>query len=141
RPDGSLRGAVMTFRDETDRVRREEEAEQTAHFRERFIGILGHDLRSPLTAILASAGLLLRQRDSSDASLAAAARISSSAERMGRMISDLLDFTQARLGGGLALHRKPSDLAEVARACVDAASAANPTRRISRHVQGGSRRE
>src|SRR5207253_896374 len=35
RSDGSLRGAVSTFRDETDRVRHEQEAEQAAHFRER----------------------------------------------------------------------------------------------------------
>jgi signal transduction histidine kinase len=28
-----------------------------------FIGILGHDLRNPLNAILLSAGSMLRQRD------------------------------------------------------------------------------
>ena len=134
--DGSLRGAVVTFRDETERVHREVEQQQAAHFRERFIGILGHDLRSPLSAILASAALVLRQRDAPDRALAAAARITSSAERMARMISDLLDFTQARLGGGLALSRKPSDLGEVARAVVDEVSAANPSRSIELEVLG-----
>src|SRR5579859_1147028 len=136
RPDGSLRGAVSTFRDETERVRREHEVEQSAHFRERFIGILGHDLRSPLTAILASAGLVLRQRDLADPVLAAAARITSSAERMGRMISDLLDFTQARLGGGLAVVRKPCDLGDVVRNCVDEALAATPGRAIEVSTEG-----
>jgi PAS domain-containing protein len=55
RSDGSLRGAVVTFRDETERVHHEVEQQQAAHFRERFIGILGHDLRSPLSAIMAGA--------------------------------------------------------------------------------------
>ncbi len=139
RPDGSLRGAVVTFRDETERVQREEETQQAAHFRERFIGILGHDLRSPLTAILASAGLILRHKDSGDPVLAAAARITGSAERMGRMISDLLDFTQARLGGGLALKRRWCDLGEVAGAVVDEVGAADPSRKISLHLEGETR--
>ncbi|MCA1825912.1 MAG: ATP-binding protein [Myxococcales bacterium] len=136
RADGSLRGAVATFRDETERVRQEKETEQSAHFRERFIGILGHDLRTPLTAILASAKLVMRLRDLPDPALAAAARISSSAERMGRMIADLLDFTEARLGGGLTVKRKPGDLRDSVRACVDEVSAANPGRTIDVEVEG-----
>ena len=136
RPDGSLRGAVVTFRDETERQRHEEEAKQTAHFRERFIGILGHDLRSPLTAILASAALLLRQRDLPATAVAAAKRVAGSAERMGRMISDLLDFTQARLGGGIALLRKPADLGEVAQAVVDEVGAAHAGRSVTLDIQG-----
>ncbi len=139
RSDGSLRGAVSTFRDETERVRHEQEVLQTAHFRERFIGILGHDLRTPLTAILGSAMLVLRQRALPDPVLASAARINASAERMGRMISDLLDFTQARLGGGLALERKPGDLAAVAQGAVDEALAANPGREVLLAVDGDSR--
>jgi signal transduction histidine kinase len=136
RSDGSLRGAVVTFRDETERQRHEEEAKQTAHFRERFIGILGHDLRSPLTAILASAALLLRQRDLPATAVAAAKRVAGSAERMGRMISDLLDFTQARLGGGIALLRKPTDLGEVAEAVVDEVVSAHAGRIVTLDVQG-----
>jgi signal transduction histidine kinase len=141
RSDGQLRGAVSTFRDETERFQHEQEVQQTAHFRERFIGILGHDLRTPLTAILGSAGIVLRQRDLPDPVLASAARIASSAERMGRMISDLLDFTQARLGGGLAIQRKPCDLGEVVRIAVDEALAANPGRAIQVVTEGATRGE
>jgi signal transduction histidine kinase len=138
RADGTQRGAVVTFRDETERQRHEEETRQAGHFRERFIGILGHDLRSPLTAIVASAGLLLRQRDLAPGSLAAATRIASSAERMGRMIRDLLDFTEARLGGGLAVVRRPSDLREVAQAVIDEVTAAHSDCTVVLDVQGDS---
>jgi signal transduction histidine kinase len=138
RPDGAQRGAVVTFRDETERHKHEEEARMTGHFRERFIGILGHDLRTPLTAIGASAGLLLRRRDLPADAIAVARRISGSAERMGRMISDLLDFTQARLGGGIQVVRKSCDLREVARATVDEVMAASPPCPISLDVQGNT---
>ena len=136
RSDGSLRGAVVTFRDETERVHHDVEQEQAAHFRERFIGILGHDLRSPLSAIMAGAGMILRQREAPDRLLAAAARISFSGERMARLISDLLDFTQARLGGGIAIHRKQTDMGEVARGVVEEISAANPVRPIALRIEG-----
>jgi signal transduction histidine kinase len=139
RADGRRRGVVVTLRDETERELREEEVRKTAVFRERFIGILGHDLRSPLTAVVASASLIQRQRDASPVVKASAARISSSADRMARMIADLLDFTQARLGGGLAVQRRPCDLVEVARAAVDEILAANPDRQI-RLVQEGETR-
>jgi signal transduction histidine kinase len=135
-PDGSSRGAVVTFRDETDRMLREREAEQAAHFRERFMGILGHDLRTPLTSILAGAGLLLRDEGASATVRASASRIEGSAKRMRRMISDLLDFTDARLGGGLPLQRRPCDLGEVARAVADEISAASPDRVIALDVSG-----
>ena len=85
--------------------------------------------------------MLLRQRDLPDPVLASAARISSSAERMGRMISDLLDFTQARLGGGMALERKPADLRPVVQAAVDEALAANPGREVLLAVDGDTRGE
>jgi signal transduction histidine kinase len=136
RADGSLRGAVATFRDETERIRRDAAEKQAAHFRERFIGILGHDLRSPLSAILASAGVVLRQHGAPEVSLGAAARIKSSAERMARMISEVLDFTQARLGGGIPLHRRPTDLGEIARAVTAEVLAVKPARNIAVEVKG-----
>jgi signal transduction histidine kinase len=133
--------AEMAEREQLEKERRElsqviEQARVAAHFRERFIGILGHDLRSPLTAISASAALLQRMPDLSAPAQVATARIASSADRMGRMIRDLLDFTQARLGGGLSVVRKPCDVAEVARAVVDEVHAAKPDRAIHLDLHG-----
>src|SRR5258706_6993506 len=39
---------------------REARSEETNGFRDHFVGIVGHDLRNPLTAIVTSAQLLLR---------------------------------------------------------------------------------
>lgn len=90
-----------------------------AEFRELFIGILGHDLRNPLAAILIFAGLLLRRGRLDDQDTKCVSQIVRSAQRMGRMITQLLDLTRARLGGGLPVEVKPTDLHEVCRTVVE----------------------
>jgi PAS domain S-box-containing protein len=95
-----------------------EQLTRTVRFSEMFVGILGHDLRNPLSAIAASAGVLARRADCERISKPAT-RILSSAARMGRMIDQLLDFTRIRLGKGLPLERKTVDLQEVCRIAGD----------------------
>lgn len=88
---------------------------QTLHLNEIFMGILGHDLRDPLNAIMLNAQLLKTIDDPLARDLASS--ITRSGQRMGRMIQDLLDVTRTRLGGGLEAVRKPGSLFEA----VDAA--------------------
>lgn len=90
------------------------ELERAVRFSEMFVGILGHDLRNPLSGITAAASLLLRRADS-DRVAKPASRILSSADRMSRMIDQILDFTRVRLGRGIPLRRKKLELAEVSR--------------------------
>ena len=102
----------------------ERELRAMAEFREMFIGILGHDLRNPLAAIKMAAGLLQRSEQFGEQDKQAVALISNSARRMTRMINQLLDLTRARLGGGLPLELKPTDLREVCRSIVEEFEAA-----------------
>ena len=67
---------------------------------EMFVGVLSHDLRNPLSAIVTGARLL-EHRAESDKIASPARRILSSAERMARMIDQLLDFTRIRQGQGI----------------------------------------
>lgn len=83
----------------------------TDTYRDQFIGVLSHDLRTPLNAISAGAALLAMSGHGDERQTRVASSILSSAQRMGRMIHDLLDLTEARLGGEIRLHRKPTDLA------------------------------
>lgn len=78
--------------------------------RELIIAILGHDLRNPLAAILFAVASLLKRDDIPEAIGKAHRRISRSAERMRRMVDDLLDTTRVRARGGLPIERKPTDL-------------------------------
>lgn len=83
------------------------QAEDRALFAEQMVGIVSHDLRNPLSVISMSAELLvaLGVRGSQQT---AVERIGRSVQRAERLLSDLLDFTQARLGGGLSV--KPRDI-------------------------------
>ena len=81
-----------------------EDLSRTVRFSETFIGILGHDLRNPLSGITMAASLLARRADSERVATPAK-RILNSGRRMARMIDQLLDFTRIRLGKGLPLDR------------------------------------
>jgi PAS domain S-box-containing protein len=118
--------------DVSDRKRAEEEharlvaeLSRAVHVSELFVGILGHDLRNPLSAVLAGAQIL--RHDLLDArSARVLARIVSSGERMARMIEQLLDFTRARLGEGISVDRGSFDLAQLATEIVDECRSASP---------------
>src|SRR3954453_10419730 len=62
-------------------------------FRDQFIGVLSHDLRTPLGAIITGAALLAVPEDNPQRRSRVVARIMSSAQRMERMVGDLLDLT------------------------------------------------
>jgi sigma-B regulation protein RsbU (phosphoserine phosphatase) len=89
-----------------------------ALFAEQMIGIVSHDLRNPLNGIVMGTGLLARG-ELTVAQRNVLARVSRSAERANRLIADLLDFTQARLGEGLTISPRPIDLHESVSEAVD----------------------
>jgi len=74
----------------------------TSELREQFIAILGHDLRNPLQAVLAS-GELLERRLTDPAQQLIASRIKTHVRRMTSLIDDVLDFARGHLGRGIGL--------------------------------------
>ncbi|RKH45751.1 sensor histidine kinase [Corallococcus sicarius] len=112
-PDGLPARFVGTALDVTERKRAEAEARQRAEFEQYLVGIVSHDLRNPLSAILLGTSSLLRRDELDERSIKAVLRIQASAERAVRMIRDLLDFTQARVGGGIPVHCQDLDLVAV----------------------------
>jgi len=95
--------------------------EQLAHvirLSEMFVGVLSHDLRNPLSAIVTGARLV-EHRAESDKIASPARRILTSAERMARMIDQLLDFTRIRQGQGIPLRRAHVDLAKLCEQALD----------------------
>lgn len=88
-------------------------ARLTDRFRDQLIGVLSHDLRTPLGAVTAGAALLAIPEDNPERRLRVVPRILNSAQRMERMIADLRDLANARLGGSLPLNRQPTDLRQM----------------------------
>jgi signal transduction histidine kinase len=103
---------------EREREARLEEMERAVRFGEMFAGVVGHDLRNPLSAITLSAGAIAGRAES-ETSVRQARQVAASAKRMERMIGQLLDFTRIRLGGGLPVERTHVDLTEVARLIIE----------------------
>lgn len=87
----------------------------TAEFRERLIGIISHDLRTPLNTVLMAGGLLSSRGALTEMDALLVGRIVSSARRMNRMIGQLADFTRVRLGGGFSLRLAHADIGEICR--------------------------
>lgn len=134
---GRTVAGVATMLDVTDRRRAEETREQAARFREQFIGVVSHDLRNPLSAILLSANALLHSGALDDRQGRAVARIARSAAGMERMIRDLLDFTRVRLGGGFPLQPAPTHLDRLCAEVLEELEVAHPTRELRHRLLGG----
>ncbi len=104
--------------------------------RDMFLAVLGHDLRGPLSGISMSNTLLSRPGLSEAARLNAALRIGRAAKSMNALITDLLDFTRTRLGGGIPINRAACDLAAVCEEALDAVRASNPGQAFSLSITG-----
>jgi signal transduction histidine kinase len=94
----------------SERVARSE-AEAAVATRDELLAIVSHDLRNPLNVIVIRASLLQRPSvDGAERQLVrqAAQAILRSADRMNRLIADLLDLAQIR-AGKLAVEQSPQD--------------------------------
>lgn len=73
--------------------------------REQFMAVLGHDLRNPLAAIAALAGLMQLREQLSERALAMLDEIDGSVQRASALVNNLLDLAQVSLGGGFVADR------------------------------------
>jgi signal transduction histidine kinase len=101
------------------------ELQEAIRVNELFTGILGHDLRNPLAAIITSARLAA-SRDEGDRLVRPLSRILRSGERMARLIDQLLDFTRVRLRSGMPLNRRLLHLQPLVRQVMDELDDSHP---------------
>ena len=123
-------------------ARQRKELAASLRLNEMFVGILGHDLRNPLGAMVTGAQLLADRHEDDELSVRTTQRMLSAGQRMTGMIEQLLDLTRARLAGGLGFMRvrKRVDVAELVQRAVDELRPSHPTRTIDvqRHGESGS---
>lgn len=100
------------------------------------LGVLGHDIRTPLGAIRMSAQLLERTKGLDERQSKAVGRILNSTDTMRTMVDELLDFTQTSLGTRLPISRSPCDLEAVCTEVVAELEALHPDRRIRMSLAG-----
>jgi signal transduction histidine kinase len=99
--------------------------ERETQYRDRFLGILGHDLRSPINAITLGA-YLLTSNGLNEKQRGTVSRILNSARRLNRMVSDLLDFSRGRLGSPMLIAAAEANLGQLVGEVVNEVQTANP---------------
>ena len=93
-----------------------------------FLGILGHDLRNPLGAILMSSQLMLRIGKYGPRETMLLGQIKDSTERANEIVTHLLDLTRTRLGSGIPILTAPTDLGFICRKIVEEMRVLRPDR-------------
>jgi signal transduction histidine kinase len=101
-----------------------------ADFRERFMGMLAHDLRQPLNSLWMASQVLSRS-GAPEPKLASLIEVQlRSIQRMRRMIAELMDFTRIRPETGMPIERQTTDLAATVRSNVDEILLSHPDQPI-----------
>ncbi|UJR82931.1 sensor histidine kinase [Sandaracinus amylolyticus] len=106
--------------------------------REKFVSLLVHDLRTPLSNAKVSAQLLARLPDGHDKRIDLTQRIVRNVDRADQMLRDLLDVSRMQAGGTLPVQPTPADLLDVVRAVVTELPATDAARvgLAADHVHG-----
>ena len=94
------------------------QAEEATRRKTEFLAVLGHELRNPMGAITTAVRVLTEA--SVDGSREAKQReiIERQTRRLSALVGDLLDVSRV-VSGKILLERRPVDLADVARRCVE----------------------
>jgi signal transduction histidine kinase len=100
-----------------------------------FLGVLGHDLRDPLNSIGVGAQLLAQVDDPDSRSAKLGAQMYTTVLRMNKMLDNLLNFTQCRIGGGLQIAASNVDLAKISSEVVAEFLLSNPGRIIHNYAE------
>lgn len=101
-----------------------------------YVGVLGHDLRTPLSGILMTARILLMQGRLEDAERGSVSRMARSAERMAAVIRDILDYARGQSEGRLPILRRDADMGEICASVIDELALLHADRRIDLTTSG-----
>ncbi|HET7401157.1 MAG TPA: ATP-binding protein, partial [Usitatibacter sp.] len=116
---GRLRGAVAAFIDVTRLRETTVELREGAKRKDEFLALLGHELRSPLSAIQSSAHLLAGMTGGNDHLARVAGIVRRQSEQLARLVDDLLDVSRIT-HGKIAIHKEDIPLRAIVDRAVEA---------------------
>lgn len=131
-PDGELIGAVIVFRDVSDRRRTEREretllqsessaraeAETANRLKDEFLATVSHELRTPLNAIIGWSALMRENGEDPEFRDKGIDIIERNAKTQNELINEILDVSRI-MTGKLRIKSEPVDLRAVAREAVE----------------------
>jgi signal transduction histidine kinase len=115
--------------------------QRESQYRDRFFGMLGHDLRGPLNAIHLCATVLIGDGERGEEETRWISRILRSCDRLDHMVRDIIDFTRGRFGEPMHVVRVPADLGVIIRDIIDEVQCTNPNVAIEFAATGDLRGE
>jgi PAS domain S-box-containing protein len=133
--DGVMIGAVNVLVDVTDRIAAEQALRTTAEalrasnaVKDEFLGLISHELRTPVTTIFGNATLLSGREEIGDREQAMIHDIVGDSDRLLRIVENLLQLT--RLGAGTELDLEPQVLDHVVHRAVSSYRRRHPNRDV-----------
>jgi signal transduction histidine kinase len=138
-PSGEIAGVLIAATDVTELKQTQIALAQSVAFREQMLAVLAHDLRNPLSSVLALARLYARDERVPANVQRALSQIDQASQRMVELIGTLLDFSAARFGEALPVTRVDGDLLEIARGAVEELRSTAPERTIVLAAEGDTR--
>jgi PAS domain S-box-containing protein len=127
---GEVAAAVVAYEDVTSEHAAAVERARAAEFQEYVLGIVSHDLRTPIQTITMGIDGIKELVGDKDRLLRLADLMESTTRRMRGIIDQLLDVTRARVGGGIPLVPAETALDDVVRTVLREISLAYPAVRF-----------
>lgn len=100
--------------------------EQATRTRDTFLAILGHDLRTPLTAMAMAGEYLTVPNVGTPKTAEVGEQVKRSAAAMSSMVNDLLEYSRTQLGSGIPIARNETDVQDVCQSAMDEVGLAHP---------------
>jgi signal transduction histidine kinase len=100
------------------------------------LGVLGHDIRNPIAAMMMLGTLLPRIGSLNEKQAALTSQIGECAIRVNKIVGDLLDLARARMGTRLPVDKTQMDIELVARQIVDEIQVLHPNRALILEISG-----
>jgi signal transduction histidine kinase len=110
---------------------------RTAEYADKLLGIVGHDLRNPLQAASLALSHLRNHTVDENKRRNLAERGLASVRRAQRLVEQLLDYTLARIGGGIPVRTRPVDVSALTREAIVEVQSAHPDRAFRARVDDG----
>lgn len=114
---------------------------EAAKSRDVFLAVLGHDVRGPLSGISMATDALLMPALQEGVRKQLVMRIRRAGEAIGRLSTDLLEYTRRRLGSGIPVAPSTCDLLQVCEEALDAVRGSYPEQEFVQNLAGDLRTE
>jgi phosphoserine phosphatase RsbU/P len=133
--DGRIDSAILVFEDVSVEHAVEEERARAEKFQQLVLGIVSHDLRTPLQTLLMGAEGIKRLAADQPKLLAFADRMENTTRRMTGIINQLLDVVRTQSGSGVPIDRRDLELDKLVKNVVDEMTLAYPAAKLEAKLE------